>query len=189
MLSDRGIHYALNMGWITITPIEGNEIQANSVDLHLSPHFLVFHREEGGIIDPSSEMDCFKFTSEWTIPQGGRFRLWPGQFVLGSTLERVTFNNEHAGSLEGKSSLGRLGLEVHSTSGFFDAGFAGYPTLEISSKIQQSILLWPGMPICQMAFFKLSSPALRPYTGKYADQGPKPRASEYWRNTWKDPRE
>ncbi len=78
---------------------------------------------------------------------------------------------------------------VHSTAGFFDAGFSGYPTLEISSRIHQHITLYPGMPVCQMAFHRLESEATRPYKGKYLGQGRKPKVSEYWRNTWKDPRE
>lgn len=183
MLSDVGIREALTKGCIEIKPMLDGLVQPASVDLRLSNHIRVFKPNKYIRVNPYSKMDLENLSDPVDII-GGFFSLQPGQFILASTIERVTFDLQHGGRLEGKSSLGRIGLMVHSTAGFFDPGFEGHPTLEIGSFLPRQLLLWPGMTICQMAFFKLDQPASQSYAkeGKYADQGDKPQPSRYWMN-------
>lgn len=116
----------------------------------------------------------------------GGYEMGPGEFLLASTLERVQLAPTLAARLEGKSSLGRLGMEVHSTAGFIDSGFGGYPTLEIQNKLHTPIKLRAGMPICQIAIFRMEGVVQQPYghngSSKYQDQGPHPQTSRYYMN-------
>lgn len=192
MLSDVGICDALDSGDIDINPrpvypkdSDGKigVIQPASVDLRLSQWIRTFTQFRDDIpLDPYQYADYRGMTTLRKIT--GSFILHQGQLVLASTIERLSFSRQFGGRLEGKSSLGRLGLIVHSTAGFFDPGFRGYPTLEISLSLPRPILLYPGMTICQMAFFKLDQPASFGYEdhGKYSDQDNKPNESKYWMN-------
>jgi dCTP deaminase len=179
MLSDQDIRTALRDGAIAIAPYEPDFVQPSSVDVRLDRIFRVFNLgHTSGIIDPAAHQDGLT-----TLVRAGAegFVLHPGQFVLGSTVERVRIGNSHAARLEGKSSLGRLGLVIHSTAGFIDPGFDGHVTLELSNDAPIPIRLHVGMRIGQLCYFQLSSPALVPYRGKYqGQQGPTESQS------WKD---
>ena len=152
------------------------------------PAFRVFNNHLYTHIDPATRQD--DLTSPVEVPDGEPFVLHPGEFVLASTLEVITLGDQLAGRLEGKSSLGRLGLLTHSTAGFIDPGFSGHVTLELSNVANLPITLWPGMKIGQLCIFRLSSPAEHPYGSavygsRYQGQrGPTPsRAWQNWR-TW-----
>src|SRR5512138_3032803 len=136
-------------------------VQPSSVDVRLDSLFRVFNNTRYTHIDPAQRQD--ELTSLVEVPAGESFVLHPGEFVLGSTMERCTLPDDLAGRLEGKSSLGRLGLLTHSTAGFIDPGFTGHITLELSNVANLPIKLWPGMKIGQMCLFRLSSPAEHPY--------------------------
>lgn len=141
-------------------------IQPSSVDIHLDRFFRLFDNHKYSMVDPS--LDQSDLTRLVEVPADGSFVLHPGEFVLGSTYERVTLGDDVAARLEGKSSLGRLGLLTHSTAGFIDPGFSGHVTLELSNTATLPIRLLPGMKVGQLCFFALSSDAERPY-GKGAD--------------------
>ncbi|HLU96553.1 MAG TPA: dCTP deaminase [Thermobifida alba] len=183
ILSDRDIHTALKNGRLGLEPFEPELVQPSSVDVRLDRRFRVFNHQNHTHIDPAKRQD--DLTSPVTVPDGESFVLHPGEFVLASTLEAVTLPDDLAARLEGKSSLGRLGLLTHSTAGFIDPGFSGHVTLELSNVANLPITLWPGMKIGQLCVFRLSSPAERPYgagaTGsRYQGQvGPTPSRS--WR--------
>lgn len=188
LLSDRDITAAHDAGRLGCEPWDAELVQPSSVDVRLDRFFRVFNNSAYTHIDPSRQQD--DLTSLVEPPAGEPFVLHPGEFVLGSTLEVVTLAGDLAGRLEGKSSLGRLGLLTHSTAGFIDPGFSGHITLELSNVANLPIVLWPGMKIGQLCLFRLSSPAERPYgsgaTGsRYMDQrGPTPsRSYQNWR-TW-----
>ena len=178
LLSDRDIRSAIDSGDLGIDPFEPANVQPSSVDVRMDRFFRVFNNSKYTHIDPKLQQD--DLTSLVEVTEGEAFVLHPGEFVLASTLEKFTLPPNLAGRLEGKSSLGRLGLLTHSTAGFIDPGFSGYITLELSNVANLPMTLWPGMKVGQLALFKMSSPAEVPYgTGalgsKYQGQrGPTP---------------
>jgi len=160
ILSDRTIREELAAGRIVIDPMGANAVQPSSVDLRLDSAFLVFRNHTRGIIDVKEDLsDLTELVEVGDEP----FILHPGEFVLGSTLERVVLPTDLVARLEGKSSLGRLGLLIHSTAGFVDAGWDGQLTLELSNVANLPIALYFGMKIGQISFFRMSSPVERPY--------------------------
>lgn len=180
ILSDRGILAALSRNSIGIEPFDADMLQPASYDLTLDNIFKVM---EDGVTDPKQEK---KYLTR-VVTDGEPFRLHGLQFCLASTIECVRFGPEMVGRLEGKSSIGRLGLTAHVTAGFFDPGFEGHATLELFNANMAPILLWPGMKICQMSFHSLSSPSMRPYGhdelgSKYQDQPRGPQGSQVHRN-------
>jgi len=136
-------------------------VQPSSIDVRLDRYFRVFENHRYPHIDPAEQQDELTRMVETTA--GEPFILHPGEFVLGSTYETITLADDIASRLEGKSSLGRLGLLTHSTAGFIDPGFSGHVTLELSNVATLPIKLWPGMKIGQVCVIKLSSPAEHPY--------------------------
>jgi len=161
LLSDRDITAQLDAGRVRLDPYDPKLIQPSSVDVRLDRWFRVFQNHRYPFIDPSEEQEDLTELVETTGDDA--FVLHPGEFVLGATLEAVTLPDDVAARLEGKSSLGRLGLLTHSTAGFIDPGFSGHVTLELGNVATLPIKLWPGMRIGQLAFFQLSSPAENPY--------------------------
>ncbi|MCW4355816.1 dCTP deaminase [Hoyosella sp. YIM 151337] len=178
LLSDRDIRAEIHAERLRLDPFDDSLVQPSSVDVRLDSYFRVFNNTRYTHIDPKLQQD--ELTSLVEAPAGEPFVLHPGEFVLGSTLEVCTLPDDLAGRLEGKSSLGRLGLLTHSTAGFIDPGFSGHITLELSNVANLPITLWPGMKIGQLCLIRLSSPAMDPYgsarTGsKYQGQrGPTP---------------
>jgi dCTP deaminase len=161
LLSDRDIRAQLDSGRIMLDPYDPVMIQPSSIDVRLDRFFRLFDNHKYAVIDPAEDQPDLTHLVE---PDGDEpFVLHPGEFVLGSTYEAVTLPDDVAARLEGKSSLGRLGLLTHSTAGFIDPGFTGHVTLELSNVATLPIKLWPGMKIGQMCFFRLSSPAEHPY--------------------------
>jgi dCTP deaminase len=161
LLSDRDIHARVDAGDIVLDPWDPVMVQPSSVDVRLDRFFRTFENHRYPHIDPAEEQTDLTRMIE---PQGDEpFILHPGEFALGSTLELVGLGVDLAARLEGKSSLGRLGLLTHSTAGFIDPGFSGHVTLELSNMATLPIKLWPGMKIGQLCFFQLSSPAAHPY--------------------------
>lgn len=161
LLSDRDIRSQIDNGRVALDPYEPDMIQPSSVDVRLDKFFRVFDNHKYAAIDPAIEQP--ELTRLVEVESGNPFVLHPGEFVLGSTYESVSLPNDIAARLEGKSSLGRLGLLTHSTAGFIDPGFEGNVTLELSNTATLPINLWPGMKIGQLCFFQLSSPAENPY--------------------------
>ncbi|WP_353065534.1 dCTP deaminase [Arcanobacterium hippocoleae] len=161
LLSDLDILHAVENSCITLDPWDQEMVQPSSVDVHLDRYFRLFNNHRYDVIDPA--VDQSDLTTLIEVPANGSFVLHPGEFVLGSTFEQVTLANDIAARLEGKSSLGRLGLLTHSTAGFIDPGFSGHVTLELSNTATMPIKLYPGMKVGQLCFFQLSSPAGRPY--------------------------
>lgn len=161
LLSDRDIRAELESGRIELAPYDETMIQPSSVDVRVDRYFRLFDNHKYPVIDPSQDQPDLTRLVEVDPDEG--FILHPGEFVLGSTFEQVTLPDDVAARLEGKSSLGRLGLLTHSTAGFIDPGFSGHVTLELSNMATLPIRLWPGMKIGQLCFFRLSSPAERPY--------------------------
>nr|WP_199858886.1 dCTP deaminase [Frigoribacterium sp. CFBP 8751] len=161
MLSDRDIKLELDAGRIGLDPYDPTLIQPSSIDVRLDRFFRLFDNHKYPFIDPADEQP--ELTRLVEAKANEPFILHPGEFVLGSTYEFVTLPDDVAARLEGKSSLGRLGLLTHSTAGFIDPGFGGHVTLELSNVATLPIKLWPGMKIGQLCFFKLSSPAEHPY--------------------------
>ncbi len=178
LLSDRDIRAEFAAGRLGLEPFEDNLVQPSSIDVRLDRMFRVFNNTRYTHIDPAQRQD--ELTSLVEPAEGEPFVLHPGEFVLGSTLEVCTLPDDLAGRLEGKSSLGRLGLLTHSTAGFIDPGFSGHITLELSNVANLPITLWPGMKIGQLCLFRLTSPAENPYGSagagsKYQGQrGPTP---------------
>ncbi|MGW7283927.1 dCTP deaminase [Streptomyces sp. NPDC054847] len=161
LLSDRDIEAQIADGRIRIAPYEPALIQPASLDVRLDRGFRVFENHRYACIDPA--VDQSDMTRLVDVADGEAFVLHPGEFVLASTYEQVTLPDDVAARLEGKSSLGRLGLITHSTAGFVDPGFSGHVTLELSNLATLPIKLWPGMKIGQLCFFQCSSPAAAPY--------------------------
>ncbi len=161
LLSDRDIKSQLAAGRIGLDPSAPELIQPSSVDVRLDRYFRLFDNHKYAEIDPAKPQEQLTRLIEADPSEG--FILHPGEFVLGSTFELVTLPDDIAARLEGKSSLGRLGLLTHSTAGFIDPGFSGHVTLELSNVATLPIRLWPGMKIGQLCFFQLSSAADRPY--------------------------
>ena len=184
VLSDRTIRRLLEEGEIGIDPYDESLLQPSSVDVRVDRFFRVFHNNRYPFIDVKREQE--ELTSLVEIDDETPFMLHPGEFVLGSTLERVTLPDDLVARLEGKSSLGRLGLLIHSTAGFIDPGWDGHVTLELSNVANLPITVYPGMKIGQLSFVQLTEPAEHPYGSdglgsKYQGQrGPTP--SRYWQN-------
>src|SRR3954470_1520003 len=161
LLSDKDIRAEIDAGRVLIDPYDESMVQPSSVDVRLDRFFRVFENHKYPHIDPSVEQADLTRQVE---PEGDEpFILHPGEFVLASTYEVITLPDDLASRLEGKSSLGRLGLVTHSTAGFIDPGFSGHVTLELSNLATLPIKLWPGMKIGQLCLFRLSSPAEFPY--------------------------
>ena len=184
ILSDRTIRDEIAAGRIVIEPFEPGCVQPSSVDLHLDRWFRVFRNHTLGHIDVRQNLE--ELTELVGVEEDDPFILHPGEFVLGSTIERVALPDDLVGRLEGKSSLGRLGLLIHSTAGFVDAGWDGQLTLELSNVASLPITLYAGMKIGQISFMRMTTPADNPYGtselgSKYQGQrGPRP--SRYWEN-------
>ena len=181
LLSDRDIRAEIDSGRVRLDPFEPAMVQPSSIDVRLDRYFRVFENHRYPHIDPAVEQPDLTRLVE---PEPGEpFVLHPGEFVLASTYEVITLPNDLASRLEGKSSLGRLGLLTHSTAGFIDPGFSGHVTLELSNVATLPIKLWPGMKIGQLCMFRLSSPSEFPYgSAKYGSRyqgqrGPTPSRS------------
>ncbi|MFD0277190.1 dCTP deaminase [Kitasatospora sp. NPDC127111] len=161
LLSDKDIRTEIDLGRVVIDPFDPAMIQPSSIDVRLDRFFRVFENHRYPHIDPSEEQPDLTRLVE---PEGDdAFILHPGEFVLASTYEVITLPEDVASRLEGKSSLGRLGLLTHSTAGFIDPGFSGHVTLELSNVATLPIKLYPGMKIGQLCLFRLSSPSEHPY--------------------------
>ena len=184
ILSDRDLRAEIAAERIVIEPLDESCIQPSSIDVKVSNLFRVFRNHTAGIIDVKEDLE--DLTELISIPDDGVFMLHPGEFVLGSTLERVSVPTDLVARIEGKSSLGRLGLLIHSTAGFIDAGFDGHVTLELANVASLPITIYPGMRIGQVSFLRMTSPAEFPYGSrangsKYQGQrGPTP--SRYFEN-------
>ena len=181
LLSDRDLKAALASGRMGLAPYDEEMVQPSSIDVRLDRYFRVFANHRYTHIDPKVAQDDL---TELLEPEGDEpFVLHPGEFVLGSTLEVITLGDDLAARLEGKSSLGRLGLLTHSTAGFIDPGFSGHVTLELSNVANLPIKLYPGMKIGQICVLALTSSAEHPYGSsiygsRYQDQrGPTPSRS------------
>jgi dCTP deaminase len=161
LLSDRDIRAELEAGRVVLDPLDVEMIQPSSVDVRIDRFFRLFDNHKYPVIDPAQEQPDLTRLVE--VEPDDPFVLHPGEFVLASTYEVVTLPSDVAARLEGKSSLGRLGLLTHSTAGFIDPGFSGHVTLELSNVATLPLTLWPGMKIGQLCFFRLSSPAEHPY--------------------------
>jgi dCTP deaminase len=188
ILSDRSLRDAIAVGRILIDPFDDACVQPSSVDVKVGNLFRVFRNHTAGVIDVKQDLE--DLTELIEIPADGVFMLHPGEFVLGSTHERVRVPDDLVARIEGKSSLGRLGLLIHSTAGFIDAGFDGHITLELANVASLPITIYPQMKIGQVSFMRMTTAADQPYgsgtTGsKYQGQrGPTP--SRYFEN-FEDP--
>jgi len=186
ILSDKSIAEELESGGIVIDPLADNAMQPSSVDLRVDRYFRVFRNDTTPFIDPKQPQEDLTELVEVDEDGERAFILHPGEFVLGSTLERVALADHLVARLEGKSSLGRLGLLIHSTAGFVDAGWDGHLTLELSNVANLPIAIYPGMKIGQISFLKMTTAAEFPYGSgeagsKYkGQQGPTP--SRYYLN-------
>ncbi len=178
ILSDHSIREAVAGGRIVIDPFEPAMVQPSSIDLRCGSVFRVFENHRYPLIDPKAPQE--DLTKPVEASEAHPFILHPGEFVLGATLEVVGLADDLVARLEGKSSLGRLGLLIHSTAGFIDPGFKGQVTLELSNVANLPIAIYPGMKIGQVSFYQLSTPADHPYGSaeagsKYQGQtGPTP---------------
>jgi dCTP deaminase len=183
ILSDRDIKKCLKSGEIMISPYNEEYLQPASVDLHLDRHFLMFETEKNYVIDPKKPMD--KMMKKIVIKEDEPFVLHPGEFALGMIYEKTGVGDAMVGRLEGKSSVGRMGLLIHITAGFLDPGNNLKMTLELHNTATMPILLYYKMPIAQMAFERLTSKCEQPYgsfgTSKYVGDM-KPKASQMWKN-------
>lgn len=184
ILSDVTIRAEIAAGRIVLEPFDDAMVQPSSVDVRLDDRFLVFRSHTRAVIDVKEDMS--DLTEMTRASDDEPFILHPGEFVLGATAERVALPDDIVGRIEGKSSLGRLGLLIHTTAGFVDAGFEGYLTLELSNVATLPIALYPGMKIGQISFIRMDRPAETPYGAsslgsKYSGQVG-PTASQYWKN-------
>jgi dCTP deaminase len=182
VLSDRDIAAALVAGRVRVDPYDAADLQPSSIDLHLDRAFRVFRNNRYPYIDVRKPQP--DLTELLNVADDEPFVLHPGEFVLGQTLEWVELPDNLVARLEGKSSLGRLGLLIHSTAGYVDPGWKGNLTLELSNVAKLPIALYFGMKIGQISFFEMSSPVDRPYGSaglgsKYQGQS-EPTASAYF---------
>ena len=184
LLSDGDIKKELESGRVKVEPFDRAMLQPSSVDVRLDRFFRVFENHKYSVIDPAAEQP--DLTKAVELKGDEEFILHPGEFVLASTYEVITLPDDVAGRLEGKSSLGRLGLLTHSTAGFIDPGFSGHITLELSNVANLPVKLYPGMKIGQLCLFRLSSPAENSYgSAKYGSRYQNqrgPTASKSWLN-------
>jgi len=186
ILSDRTIREEIAAGRIVIDPYDERLVQPSSIDVRISHLFRVFRNHTSAVSAGKADQSGLAELVEMPDDGSEAFMLHPGEFVLGSTLERVAVPDDLVGRVEGKSSLGRLGLLIHSTAGFIDAGFDGHITLELANVASLPITLYPGMKIGQVSFMRMTTPAERPYGSgasgsKYQGQrGPTP--SRYFEN-------
>lgn len=190
ILSDRSIREQLHAGRIVIDPLDESLIQPSSIDVRISHLFRVFRNHTAAVIDVKQDQQALTELVEMPVGDDGvgdeAFMLHPGEFVLGSTFERMALPDDIVGRVEGKSSLGRLGLLIHSTAGFVDSGFDGHITLELANVASLPITLYPGMKIGQISFMQMTTAADAPYGSgasgsKYQGQrGPTP--SRYFEN-------
>ena len=184
VLSDRTIREEIATGRIAIEPFDPSLVQPSSVDVRVDRSFRVFHNNRYPFIDVRQPMEDL---TELVVVEDGRpFNLHPGEFVLGQTLEHVTLPHDLVARLEGKSSLGRLGLLIHSTAGYVDPGWDGYLTLELSNVANLPITIYEGMPIGQLSFMRMDGPVERPYgsretSNKYQGQT-EPTPSRFYLN-------
>jgi dCTP deaminase len=164
ILSDRDIKQALAEGRIGIEPLDDPDLQIQpaSVDLRIGTRFILFRHARTPYIDPLAQ-DAADYTEAMEIGEDERFILHPGEFVLAATKERVRLPDDLVGRVDGRSSIGRLGLQMHATAGFIDPSFEGNITLELSNVGRMPVALHPNMRVCQISFEPLSSPAERPY--------------------------
>lgn len=191
VLSDHDIKLAIKTGYLRLKSPAKLNVQPASIDVHLSPNIIVFARRRiaGGAIDLKKPVEDY-LDYEVIDPKRGTV-IHPHEFILGVTREWIELPSQLIANVDGKSSLGRLGLVVHATAGFVDPGFAGHVTLEITNLMEQPLILYPNMPIGQIRFTVLTSPAdhnygesslgSKKYKSNYSDD-PKPIASQYWRN-------
>jgi dCTP deaminase len=184
VLSDRTISRLIAEGRIEIDPYDESLLQPSSVDVRVDRFFRVFHNNRYPFIDVKQQQE--ELTELVEVEGETPFVLHPGEFVLGSTLERVRLPDDLVARLEGKSSLGRLGLLIHSTAGFIDPGWDGHVTLELSNVANLPITIYHGMKIGQISFMQMTEPAAAPYGSselgsKYKGQKG-PTASKYWKN-------
>ena len=176
ILSDADILARLEQGDLVIDPLDDVDLQVQpaSVDVRLGREFLEFQRANIPCIHPNSENEVSEYVEETVVEEGDEFILHPGDFVLGTTHERVEIPPDLVAQVEGRSSLGRLAIVVHATAGFIDPGFRGHITLELSNLGSAPVALNPGMRISQLVFTELKTPADRPYGSargsKYQDQ-------------------
>ncbi len=161
LLSDRDIRAEIEGKRVVLDPYDADMVQPSSIDVRIDRYFRLFDNHKYPVINPAEPQPDLTRLVE--VPVEEPFVLHPGEFVLASTYEVVTLPDDIAARLEGKSSLGRLGLLTHSTAGFIDPGFSGHVTLELSNVATLPIMLWPGMKIGQLCFFRLSSAAEHPY--------------------------
>ncbi len=161
ILSDKSIKEGVAQGRIVIAPYDKELVQPASIDIRLAAQFRVFRNYRYSCIDPKAPQD--ELTEMVEVAEGEPFVVHPNEFILGNTIERIALADDLVARLEGKSSLGRLGLIVHATAGYIDPGFDGNITLELSNVANLPILLYPGMKIGQISFFAMSTPAERPY--------------------------
>lgn len=188
ILSDRSLRAQIEAGRIVIEPFDANCIQPSSIDVKIGGDFRVFRNHTSGLIDV--KQDQTSLTELVQIPDDGVFILHPGEFVLGCTLERIAVPDDLVARIDGKSSLGRLGLIIHSTAGFIDPGFDGHITLELTNIATLPITLYPNMRVGQVSFMQMTSAAEHPYGSgalgsKYLGQrGPTP--SRYFENFARD---
>jgi dCTP deaminase len=184
ILSDRDIKKALKQGRITVEPLFPKSIQPASIDLHLGADFLVFRNDQHTAIDPAEPLDSMM--EKVSIDEKRQFILHPGEFALGMTYEIVGVADDMVGRLEGKSSLGRIGLIIHATAGYLDPGNHLKMTLELHNIANLPIKLYYKMPIAQMSYTPLSSVADHPYGEKKLNskyyKAMKPQASQYYKN-------
>jgi dCTP deaminase len=188
ILSDKDIKAHLKSGKISVEPLFPNSIQPASIDLHLGADFLVFKTDQHTCIDPKEPLD--DIMERVSINDKKQFIIHPGQFALGMTYEIVGVSNGMVGRLEGKSSLGRIGLIIHATAGYLDPGNKLKMTLELHNIANLPIKLYYKMPIAQMSYTPLSSEAEKPYgkeglNSKYY-KASKPQASQYYKNFLKN---
>ena len=165
ILSDRELKSRLASGSIVIDPITDPELQIQpaSIDLRLSDTFIIYNLSHMACIDPRDTESINKYTRRVTIAEGDAFILHPGEFALGSTMERVKIPSDLVARVEGRSSIGRIAVVVHATAGFVDPGFEGKITLELSNLGRVAVMLYPGMRISQLVFHTMTSPSERPY--------------------------
>ena len=172
VLSDVDLQAALEAGEIVVTPPPdlATQLGACSLDLRLSNEFRVFERTRNAFIDPRHTIDWESFTRVIAVPDDEAFIIHPQELVLAATIEEITLPATILGRLEGRSSLGRIGIIVHGTAPLFYPGFAGRAVMELGNIGPMPVALYPGMRICSFTFERLSSPSSRPYKGKYSGQ-------------------